>query len=452
MKLSYQYRAHFKLCLQFLMGICMATIFVSGQAKADGVILIKSHPSQSPQYWRVFVFRESEASSFNYTVTLLNGLKQNFFRNEVGAMIEEPKWDEMIVVTDANWQKLEQQKAQLISSVAQYPQLKEWINKIIAKFDELLNSRSSSNVLYRGRLIAKEEFDKLSGNTSSPPSSSNATLTVGGKQFTNVKILSIKSGRLGFSHDGGMGGVQMSALDAKQIEWVKLTSPALFEAHLKELSMTSGEANQPSVSQSNAGAKMNSPSGSASESITHAQASTLAGNKKDILSKISKLTKEISDKFGLEDTIQSTQFPEKLFNEVKTFGEDIANGELCDITFTVKGKLSPTKFPNLYAAPVGLPDWRAVYEIIEHGAVDKTAILRVKNSDMKNMPNLEQGLLYQGFYKLFMTEEIEMKSGYVEEINFYHIPKLPQDLIIKNVEMYQELEKLKSLYDKLKDL
>lgn len=419
---------------------------------AEGVILIKANPSQSAKYWTPYAFSKIEQFASAYSVTFANGQVKSWRPDEIGGILESPKWAELFALSDADWAKLKKQRDDFATSTAQLPQVKDWASAEIAKFDELLNSRSSSNVLYRGRLIAKEEFDKLQGNTPPTPSSSTTTLTVGGKQFTNVKITSIKSGRLGFSHDGGMGGIQMSALDAKQTEWVKLTAPALFEAHLKELSMTSGEANQPSVSQSNAGAKMNSPSGSASESITNAQASTLAGKKKDILSKISKLAKEISDKFGLEDTIQSTQFPEKLFNEVKTFGEDIANGELCDITFTVKGKLSPTKFPNLYAAPVGLPDWRAVYEIIEHGAVDKTAILRVKNSDMKNMPNLEQGLLYQGFYKLFMTEEIEMKSGFVEEINFYHIPKLPQDLMIKNVEMYQELEKLKSLYDKLKDL
>jgi formylglycine-generating enzyme required for sulfatase activity len=235
MNLSHQFLTQFKLYLQSIIWMGVAAIFISSQAQADGVILIKSHPTQSPNFWRAFTFSKNEASPFNYTITLLNGQQQNFFKSEVGAIIEEPKWNELIIVTDVDWQKLEQQKNQLISSVAQYPQLKKWINNIITKFDELINSRSSSNVLYRGRIIAKEEFDKLQGTAPATPSSSSAALTLGEKQFMNVKILSIKGGRLGFSHDGGIAGVQMSSLDTKQTEWVKSNAPQLYEAHIKEI-------------------------------------------------------------------------------------------------------------------------------------------------------------------------------------------------------------------------
>lgn len=215
---------------------------------ADGVILIKANPTQSPQYWTAFAFRTIEGFSVSYTVMLTNGQQRNFRKDEIGAIIEEPKWQEMTVVSDVDWQNLEQQKMHLISSLGKYPQLKDWVNSLTTKFDELLNSRSSFNVLYRGRLITREDFDKLRGNIPSAPSSSDTTLTVGGKRFTNVKVLSIKGGRLGFSHDGGVGGVQMSILNEKQIEWVKATSPALFEAHLKELNMVADKANLPSIS------------------------------------------------------------------------------------------------------------------------------------------------------------------------------------------------------------
>lgn len=238
---------------------------------AEGVILIKANPSQSAKYWTPYAFSKIEQFASAYSVTFANGQVKSWRPDEIGGILESPKWGELFALSDADWAKLKKQRDDFATSTAQLPQVKDWASAEIAKFDELLNSRSFSNVLYRGRLIAKEEFDKLSGNTSSPPSSSTATLTVGGKQFTNVKILSIKTGRLGFSHDGGMGGVQMSALDAKQIEWVKLSSPALFEAHLKELSMTGGEANQPSVSQSKDNGSSKSTPSTASEAAKTAE-------------------------------------------------------------------------------------------------------------------------------------------------------------------------------------
>ena len=116
MNLSHQFLTQFKLYLQSIIWMGVAAIFISSQAQADGVILIKSHPTQSPNFWRAFTFSKNEASPFNYTITLLNGQQQNFFKSEVGAIIEEPKWNELIITSDADWSKLEQQKSKLLDS------------------------------------------------------------------------------------------------------------------------------------------------------------------------------------------------------------------------------------------------------------------------------------------------------------------------------------------------
>jgi hypothetical protein len=429
--------------------VLMSALFLSwNNAKGDGVILIKAHHTQSPQYWAPFAFRTIEGFPSAYVVSLTNGQQRSFRRDEIGAIIEEPKWQEMTVVSDADWQKLEQIKTQLVSSSGQYPQLKDWANLIAAKFDAALARKFSETVIYRGKAIAKADYDKMMGMSVQGANSGaekgvRPELVIGTVKLINAKLASFNEHRVSISHSGGIQGYNLVDLKDYDISALSAAFPE-FSQHVKKL--------KSQASASNTGSKMNSPSDSAAESITLAQASILAGKKKDILNKISNLSKEISDKFDLEDIIESTQFPEKLFNEVKTFGEDIRKGELRDLTFTVNGKLSPTKFPNLYEGPVGAARrWQAVYEIIEHGEVKKSAILRFPISG-SNPPNFQQGLVYGGFYTFLGSKEIEMKSGFVEEINFYKAPDIPQELIIRNVEIYQELKVLKSLYDSLENL
>jgi hypothetical protein len=233
-----------KLCLSLLI------LFIAlSRLAAEGVILLRDYPSQSAKIWKPYAFSKVEQFPSAYKVTFASGQVKSCTPDEVGGILESPKWLELFAMSDADWEKIKKQRDDLAAKTAQLPQVKDWASDEIAKFDKLLNSRSSLNVLYRGRLIAKEDFDKLQGNTPPTPPSSSAVLTLDGKQFTNVKILSIKGGRLGFSHDGGIAGVQLSGLDTKQTEWVKAASPALFEAHLKELNMAGDKANQPSISQ-----------------------------------------------------------------------------------------------------------------------------------------------------------------------------------------------------------
>jgi formylglycine-generating enzyme required for sulfatase activity len=219
-----------KLCLPLLI------LFTAlSRLAAEGVILLRDYPSQSAKIWKPYPFSKVEQFPSAYKVTFASGQVKSCTPDEVGGILESPKWRELFAVSDADWEKIKKQRDDLAASTAQLPQVKDWASAELAKFDELLNSRSSFNVLYRGRLIAKEEFDKLQRNTIPTPLSSSAALTVGGKQFTNVKILSIKGDRLGFSHDGGIAGVQMSSLDTKQTEWVKSNAPQLYEAHVKEI-------------------------------------------------------------------------------------------------------------------------------------------------------------------------------------------------------------------------
>ncbi len=73
MNFNHQILSHFKGCLNCLIGMSLAIIFISSQAKADGVILIKNHATQSPQFWRAFAFSKKESSPYNYNVMRCHG-------------------------------------------------------------------------------------------------------------------------------------------------------------------------------------------------------------------------------------------------------------------------------------------------------------------------------------------------------------------------------------------
>ena len=447
--------SHFKICLHSIIVMAIAAICFSSQAQADGVILIKNHATQSPQFWRAFPFSKNEASSYNYTVTLLNGQQQNFFRTEVGAIFEEPKWNELIITSDADWQKLEQQKSKFLDSLGQFPQLKNWSDSLAVKFDNLLDKNSSAVVIYKGRIISRDDYNKLRGLNS--PSNSGklemgelAELTIGSVKLTNVKLTSFSETRVSLVHSNGIQGYNVADLKESEISSLGKAFPE-FAEHVKKLLAAATDK----VASSNEPTKDDKFK---SSSTPLRQASEAAQMKK----LIAVLSKEINKEFNLEIPISETAFPTDLYQKVEDYidehnlhlmdpkpGSNSQNGDLVLLYFSVKGKLSKTRFSNLYEAPVAASidsTPSAVYEILELPR-RKTAVIRVLGIDSPN--ELEARQVYKAYYHFEFTEELDMDSGFAKDIRFYRAPDVTQEQIIRNLNLKKKLEELKKRHDSL---
>lgn len=304
MNISYQLSFNFKLCLRSLIGMFVATIFISSQAQADGVILIKSHPSQSPQFWRVFHFTKNEPSPYSYNVTLLNGQQQNFFRTEVGAILEEPKWSELIITSDAEWQKLEQQKTKLLDSLGQFPQLKNWSGSLAAKFDNLLDKNSPTTVIYRGSVISRDDYNKLRGLVS-PSDSGNIEkgvmpeLTIGSVKLTNVKLKSFNETRVSLVHTNGIQGYNLTDLKETEISSLSKAFPE-FADHMKKL--MAEDSHSPSISRMPSGIDKTQASSNSPKLAT--QASNMSDD-----SKLGVISKDYASLLGAKNVGSQVELP-----------------------------------------------------------------------------------------------------------------------------------------------
>ncbi len=236
--------------LHSIISMAAATIFIPSQAQADGVILVKSHPSESAQFWRVFPFSKSEAWPYNFNVTLLNGQQHSFLKTETGAIFEEPKWNELIITSDADWKKLEQQKSQLLESLGKFPQLKSWADSLVSKFDKLLDKNSPTTVIYRGRVFSRDDYNKLRGLDS--PSSSGylgksvvSELTIGSVELKDVKLKSLNETRVSLVHSNGIQGFNIADLKKAEISSLSKAFPE-FEEHMQ--TFIAGNSPSPAIS------------------------------------------------------------------------------------------------------------------------------------------------------------------------------------------------------------
>lgn len=218
---------HFKICLHSIIVMAVAAICFSSQAQADGVILIKSHATQSPQFWRAFAFSKNEASSYNYNVTLLNGQQHNFFRTEVGAIFEEPKWNELIITSDADWQKLEQQKSKLLDSLGQFPQLKNWSDSLAAKFDNLLDKNSSSVVVYKGQIISRDDYNRAR-DINGTDETNKQSIIIEDVIYKGIKITKVNNGRITILHNGGVLNLEAAGLKPETLSRLEKMAPEKF--------------------------------------------------------------------------------------------------------------------------------------------------------------------------------------------------------------------------------
>ena len=229
---------HCKFKAQLAAIVGAGALFFNSQAKADGVILIKDYPNQSLHGWKAFSFREIERFSISYTVTLTTGQQQVFTTDRVVTIIQEPKWEELILTSDADWKNLDLQKSKLLASAAQFPQLKVWAQEMALKFDGYLTQNSPSTVVYQGKLISKDDWNKLSGLGA--PSNSTAgngvipLLKIRSVELRDVKLKSFDETRVSLVHSNGIQGFNLADLKETEISSLGKAFPE-FADHMQKL-------------------------------------------------------------------------------------------------------------------------------------------------------------------------------------------------------------------------
>lgn len=250
MNIGHQILFNSKHFLHSIISMAVATIFIPSKAQADGVILVKSHPSESAQFWRVFPFSKSETWPYNFNLTLLNGQQHSFLKTETGAIFEEPKWNELIITSDADWQKLEQQKSQLLESLGKFPQLKSWAESLASKFEKILDKTSPNTVIYRGRVFSRDEYNKLRGldapsNSGSLGKGVVSELTIGSVELRDVKLKSFNGTRVSLVHSNGIQGYNLADLKEAEVSSLSKAFPE-FAEHVKELTVIKSDVSKSS--------------------------------------------------------------------------------------------------------------------------------------------------------------------------------------------------------------
>ena len=67
----------------------------------------------------------------------------------------------------------------------------------------------------------------------------SGVLSVGSKSYQNYRVTSVKEGRVGIIHDGGVASIPMTELSPEQLASLKAAAPALFEEYQKKLDQAS---------------------------------------------------------------------------------------------------------------------------------------------------------------------------------------------------------------------
>jgi hypothetical protein len=213
--------------------ITVASITV--KANAEGVILVRKTLSQESKYWVPIGFKKIEKFPEAVSVELMNGQSRSYRYDETGAIVEVPDWNAFSALSSGDWDKLHEQRNSLNQQATQYPQIKEWIGSVVSKFDVLLSNQSADKVLFRGQMIAAEEYQKTWGGGSPTINGAGLTLTLGKKAYQNVKVSSIKEGRLRVIFDGGIASIDITELNEAQVAALKLASPDTFGVYLKKI-------------------------------------------------------------------------------------------------------------------------------------------------------------------------------------------------------------------------
>ncbi len=415
---------HYKFKVQLAAIVGASALFFNSQAKADGVILVKDYPNQSVHGWKTFSFRTIESFTNSYTVTLTTGRQQVFTTDRVGAIYQEPKWGELILTSDAHWQGLNLEKSKFVALAVQFPQLKEWAQTINSKFDSYLTQKSPSTVIYRGRPLSIEDYNKLTGidspnNSGKLEKSILPALTIGSVTLTNVKLKSFNETRISLVHSNGIAGYNFADLEESEISSLSRSFPE-FAEHVEKLA----KENVPEMQIGKEPQQQRTTTDSAKDS-NNEQDDSMAHQaffeKSELLTEQFKIFKKTLDdpneanleaikSSDLDTKLKSaiTQFLETYLSDIARLSEEKPTKNLSYVSFTVIKKLDPKDFDILAGLTGG------IYEIaIEN--VREHAILKTHSTTFTSAGIAEMKVVFMKEVDVKLTNGFSTKTSVIEE-------------------------------------
>lgn len=182
-------------------------------AHGEGVILAKSNLNQESKYWRAIGFKRVEQYVASIKALLLDGKEITMDNSSIGEIIEIPDWTMMNASTDAQLELLKQQRDDYKKKAEQYPQVGEWVQSIVSRYDVMLSSKRAGYILAGGRWMDPAKV-----------------MEINGRAYTGVSVAGVKNGWVLLKHDGGTTSMPISELSSTALAQLKAAYPALFTA------------------------------------------------------------------------------------------------------------------------------------------------------------------------------------------------------------------------------
>lgn len=196
---------------KFQIGSLACLLISFSPVHGEGVLLAKANANQDSKYWRPVGFKRVEQYVASIKALLLDGKEITMDNSSIGEIIEIPDWSMMNASTDAQMALLKQQRDDYRKKAEQYPQVGNWVQSIVSRYDAMLSSKREGFVLAGGRWVEK-----------------NKVIEINSKAFTNTRVEAVKNGWVLLKHDGGTTSLPITEISVNVLNQLKSSAPALF--------------------------------------------------------------------------------------------------------------------------------------------------------------------------------------------------------------------------------
>ena len=196
---------------KFQLGSLACLLITISHVHGEGVLLAKANANQDSKYWRPVGFKRVEQYVASIKALLLDGKEITMDNSSIGEIIEIPDWSMMNASTDAQMALLKQQRDDYKQKAAQYPQVGNWVQSIVSRYDAMLSSKREGFVLAGGRWVEK-----------------NKVIEINSKAYTNTRVEAVKNGWVLLKHDGGTTSLPITEISVSVLNQLKASAPDLF--------------------------------------------------------------------------------------------------------------------------------------------------------------------------------------------------------------------------------
>lgn len=234
-------------CVLILVGVFLAmemqVLAENNEKKVAGILFLRSYVGEKDEFAVPMEFSALESYFAVINVTNpMTGKVSVIEKEKVAGTVMFLNFGEKVYLKGSHFDEVRKWKDEVLKMATRFPKGVPFLRDRVGNADEILAAETKGGGWYKGRVLSQVEVVEMAGSAAGTTGTKIKEMTLGGLVYRDVSLTSVRNGRIGITHGGGVASVGIEVLSEEQVKILNGTSSKVQISSDRDESMEKKEA------------------------------------------------------------------------------------------------------------------------------------------------------------------------------------------------------------------